>query len=62
MDDKKKNFAAVLKQKYSSSKPKNKKLYNRLKSAARKKFKVYPSAYANAWLVNQYKKKGGSYE
>ena len=26
-----------------------------------KKFKVYPSAYANAWLVKTYKKRGGKY-
>ena len=28
---------------------------------AKKKFKVYPSAYANAWLVKTYKKRGGKY-
>ena len=28
--------------------PTNKKLYARVKSAARRKFAVYPSAYANA--------------
>ena len=31
-------------------------------SAAKKKFKVYPSAYANAWLVREYKKRGGGYK
>ena len=41
--------------------PTNKKLYARVKSAARKKFAVYPSAYANAWLVREYKKRGGGY-
>ena len=31
------------------------------KAAAKRKFKVYPSAYANAWLVREYKKRGGTY-
>ena len=31
------------------------------KAAAKKKFKVYPSAYANSWLVREYKKRGGGY-
>ena len=41
--------------------PTNKKLYARVKAAARRKFAVYPSAYANAWLVRTYKKRGGTY-
>ena len=41
--------------------PTNKKLYARVKAEAKKKFKVYPSAYANAWLVREYKKRGGTY-
>ena len=41
--------------------PTNKGLYARVKSAAKKKFSVYPSAYANAWVVREYKKRGGSY-
>lgn len=41
--------------------PKNKALYSRVKSAAKRKFDVYPSAYANAWLVREYKKRGGKY-
>ena len=42
-------------------KPKNPALYSRVKAEAKKKFKVYPSAYANAWLVKTYKKRGGKY-
>jgi len=45
----------------SGSKPKNPKLYAAVKSEAKRKFKVYPSAYANAWLVRTYKKRGGTY-
>ena len=44
-----------------SPKPKNPALYARVKAAAKKKFKVYPSAYANAWLVREDKKRGGKY-
>ena len=33
--------------------PTNKALYARVKAAARRKFAVYPSAYANAWLVRE---------
>ena len=40
---------------------KNKALYSRVKAEAKKKFDVYPSAYANAWLVKEYKKRGGTY-
>jgi len=41
--------------------PVDKKLYARVKAAAKRKFPVYPSAYANAWLVREYKKRGGTY-
>ena len=41
--------------------PTNKALYSRVKSEAKRKFKVYPSAYTNAWLVRTYKKRGGKY-
>lgn len=37
-------------------------LYSRVKDEAKKKFKVYPSAYANAWLAREYKKRGGTYK
>ena len=41
--------------------PTNKKLYARIKAKTRRKFAVYPSAYANAYLVREYKKAGGRY-
>jgi hypothetical protein len=44
------------------SEPADKELYNRVKAEAKKKFDVYPSAYANAWLVREYKKRGGTYK
>ncbi len=40
----------------------NKTLYERVKSQAKRKFKVWPSAYASAWLVKEYKKRGGTYK
>ena len=39
--------------------PTNPSLYSRVKAEAKRKFKVYPSAYANGWLVRTYKKRGG---
>lgn len=56
-----KKFKEVLDRK-GTSKPKNAKLYAKVKAAAKAKFDVYPSAYANAWLVQEYKKRGGKYE
>ena len=41
--------------------PTDPELYARVKAEAKRKFKVYPSAYANAWLVKTYKKRGGGY-
>jgi len=43
------------------SKPTNPQLWARAKSAARAKFDVYPSAYANGWAVQWYKKRGGGW-
>ena len=39
----------------------NPSLYATVKAAAKRKFAVYPSAYANAWLVREYNKTGGKY-
>lgn len=44
------------------SEPTNKKLYAKVKAAAKKKFDVWPSAYASSWLVREYKKRGGKYK
>jgi hypothetical protein len=45
----------------SAAKPSNPALWSRAKSAAKKKFDVYPSAYANAWASKWYKSKGGGW-
>ena len=47
--------------KKGGAKPTNPSLYARVKAEAKRKFDVYPSAYANAWLVRTYKKRGGMY-
>ena len=56
---------AVKKKKTTSKKtkeiPTNPKLYAQVKAETKSKFDVYPSAYANAYLVRTYKKRGGKY-
>lgn len=42
--------------------PANKALYSKVKSRIKKKYKVWPSAYASAALVKAYKAAGGSYK
>ena len=41
--------------------PTNKALYARVKAEAKRKFKVWPSAYGSGWLVKEYKRRGGKY-
>ena len=41
--------------------PTNKKLYNSVKSRIKRKYKVWPSAYASAAVVKAYKAAGGGY-
>ena len=47
--------------KKKTAKPTNPTLYARVKAEAKRKFKVYPSAYANGLLVRTYKQRGGRY-
>ena len=42
--------------------PTNPSKWNYYKSQAKKKFDVYPSAYANAWAAKMYKKAGGGWK
>ncbi len=53
--------AAPKKKSSGSPKPKNPSLYARVKAEAKRKFDVWPSAYASAWLTREYKKRGGTY-
>jgi hypothetical protein len=41
--------------------PSDKELYSRIVAEAKRKFDVYPSAYANGWVVQEYKRRGGKY-
>jgi Phage portal protein/Family of unknown function (DUF5872) len=41
--------------------PTDKDLYDKVIEAAKRKFDVYPSAYANGWVVQEYKRRGGKY-
>ena len=41
--------------------PTDQDLYNQVKADAQKKFDVYPSAVANGWVVQEYKRRGGTY-
>ena len=47
--------------KSKSPKPINKKLYNKVKAEAKRKYDVWPSAYASGYLTREYKKRGGKY-
>ena len=42
--------------------PTNPSKWSYYKSQAKKKFDVYPSAYANAWAAKWYKSKGGKWK
>jgi hypothetical protein len=55
---------AAKKKKNSSGKnvPNNPSLWSSCKAQAKKKFDVYPSAYANGWAAKQYKAKGGTWK
>lgn len=40
----------------------NPKLYAKAKAKTKNKFDVYPSAYANGYMVQEYKRMGGKYK
>lgn len=44
------------------NKPTSPEKWARAKSAAKSKFAVYPSAYANAWAAKKYKAMGGGWK
>ena len=41
--------------------PLNAELYKKVKKKATQKFERWPSAYGSAWLVKEYKRRGGKY-
>ena len=52
---------AAKKKKSSKPKPTKPALWSIAKSEAKRKFKVYPSAYANAYASKRYKAMGGGW-
>ena len=47
---------------FEENKPTNPSKWSYYKAQAKKKFDVYPSAYANAWAAKQYKAAGGGWK
>lgn len=45
----------------SDVKPTKPALYSKVKAEAKRKFDVWPSAYASGWLTKEYKRRGGGY-
>ncbi len=41
--------------------PKDAALYRRVVADAKRRFDVWPSAYASGWVVQEYRRRGGSY-
>ena len=60
LDKAKEKYKDVIKPR--KGEPSDKELYSRIVAAAKKKFDVYPSAYANGWVVQEYKRRGGTYK
>lgn len=59
---KKPNYDEFIQPRRGGSNPSNPKLYARVVQAAKDKFDVYPSAVANSWVVQEYKRRGGTYK
>ena len=59
---KKPNYSEIIEPRRGGSNPANPKLYARVVQAAKDKFDVYPSAVANSWVVQEYKRRGGTYK
>jgi len=59
---KKPNYEDMIEPRRGGSTPSNPQLYARVVQAAKDKFDVYPSAVANAWVVGEYKRRGGTYK
>jgi len=56
------NYGEMIKPRRGGSTPSNPRLYATVVQAAKDKFDVYPSAVANAWVVQEYKRRGGTYK
>ena len=56
------NYEDMIEPRRGGSTPSNPQLYARVVQAAKDKFDVYPSAVATAWVVGEYKRRGGTYK
>jgi len=56
------NYSDMIKPRRGGSEPSNARLYTQILREAKDKFDVYPSAVANAWVVQEYKRRGGTYK
>lgn len=56
------NYGDMIDQRSGGSEPANSRLYTTIIREAKDKFDVYPSAVANAWVVQEYKRRGGTYK
>jgi len=59
IEKKEPDYAGMIPERKGS--PTDKDLYAQVISDAKKKFDVYPSAVANAWVSGEYKRRGGTY-
>ena len=59
---KKPNYEDMIQPRRGGSTPSNPRLYARIVQEAKDKFDVYPSAVANGWVVQEYKRRGGTYK
>ena len=62
MKKEKPNYGEMIKPRRGGSTPSNPRLYARIVQEAKDKFDVYPSAVANGWVVQEYKRRGGTYK
>lgn len=56
------NYEEMIKPRRGGSTPANPRLYAAVVQAAKDKFDTYPSAVANGWVVQEYKRRGGTYK
>ena len=56
------DYEEMIKPRRGGSEPSNARLYSQILREAKDKFDVYPSAVANAWVVQEYKRRGGTYK
>ena len=56
------NYDEMIRPRRGGSAPSNPRLYARIVQEAKDKFDTYPSAVANGWVVQEYKRRGGTYK